>query len=180
MRTSCLALILIVLAAVGCTPWANYPPIEGAVAINSPKLPPIPGLMASAIRWGQENDGVPIENEQVVFNLPPGTPAEVYDKVIEKLACGQPMQYPGERTYHITAIRVRASTAEVDLVHPDVHGVYGLTEIHFKQNVIHGWRIDNARSWRIRVDVPAPNYIAPPPPEVVAPEAEPMDEEAGS
>jgi len=171
--------LLLALASFlcGCTPWATYPPIEGAVDISNPALAPIPTLMAEAVRYVHEQDG---GGGEVVLNLPEDTPAKVYDKVIEKLGTGRPMQ-PGDRqAYHVEAVRVRAVDAEVDLIHPGNGGAPELMTIYFQQQFLDGWRVQWHRRWRIRIEAPEVRYVPPPPPEA-EPETEPEAEpEAGA
>ena len=70
-RFAGLGSLMVLMLLGGCTMWATYPPIEGAPAIDHPKLSPIPDLMADAIWHAYEEDGQPAP---LVFNLPPGTP----------------------------------------------------------------------------------------------------------
>ena len=153
----------------GCTPWATYPPIEGAVDISNPALAPIPELMADAVRYVREQDG---EEGEIAINLPEGTPAKVYDAVIERLATARPMQAGEKRAYHVEAVRVRAMDAEVDVIHPGNGGAPELMTVYFNQNLLEGWQVKWHRRWRLRIEAPEAHYVPPPPPEV-EPEAAP-------
>jgi hypothetical protein len=156
----------------GCTPWATYPPIED---ISNPALAPIPTLMAEAVRYVHEQDD---GEGEVVLNLPEDTPAKVYDKVLEKLGAGRPMETGDRQAYHVEAVRVRAVDAEVDLIHPGNGGAPELMTIYFQQQFLDGWRVKWHRRWRIRIEAPEVRYVPlPPEEEEPQPQAEP---EAGA
>ena len=135
-----LGLTAVVWLLVGCTPWANYPPIEGAAAINNPNVPPIPILMAEAVEWMHENYGA--EGDEIVLNLPPNTPATVYDRVIVRLKEGRPMTFGDGRAYHVTNVRVRTVQAEVDVIAPRADGVHESTTLYFKNHLAKGWLVE--------------------------------------
>ncbi len=157
-----------------CTPWATYPPIEGAAALGDPTLEPIPTLMAEAIRYVYDRDDS--EPHEVAINLPPNIPARVYDQVITRLGGGRPMLGPDVNAYHIHAVRLRALEAEVDVIYPGGAGVPEFMTLSFKQDLLKGWYVNRARKWRFRVEVPEPNYVSPGPPTTrPASESEPMD-----
>ena len=160
MRNSISAILLLALclAAAGCTPWATYPPIKGAAGINNPKLEPIPELMADAIRHAHEQAG---GGDAIVFNLPEGTPAEVYDRVASKLDNAQPMRESGEAAYHVTEVRVRATDAEVDLIFQAEQDVPQLMTVKLKQHFVGGWQVVDSRIWRIPQQLPPPYYTPP-------------------
>jgi len=156
--------VLLVLIA-GCTPYGTYPPIEGATSLNDPKLAPIPGLMAEALWYAYEHDR---PNAPLVFNLPPGTPASVYDKVTTKLGVEcYAMSQPGEPAYHVVEVRVRGTDAQVDVVQRGPDGRPQLMTVYFQQK-IDGIKVTSARRWRIHVVEPLPHYVPPP----VEPETE--------
>lgn len=158
---------MVLMAAVlaGCTPWATYPKIEGAGDITNPNLPPIPELMALSILWGAENypEGVEATEDAAYFyNLPEGTPPQVYRRVGIRMGQGEPLERVGTPAYHVQMVRVRAVEAEVDLIAPRQDGLYDLVTLSFKQHIARGWRIIDYRVWRVRVDVPEPTFESAP------------------
>jgi hypothetical protein len=155
-------LLVLALFLCGCTPWATYPPIEGAVDISNPALAPIPELMTGAVRHVREQDG---GEGEIVLNLPEGTPAKVYDAVIERLQTARPMQAGDKGAYHVEAVRVRAMDAEVDVIHPGNGGAPELMTIYFRQHLLEGWQVKWHRRWRLRIEAPEAHYVPPPPPE---------------
>lgn len=149
------ALALLVLA--GCTAWATYPPITGAASLNNPGLAPIPELMGRALAdvAVDPNDAEP---EAIVFNLPAKIDPAVYRRVEKWLPAGSsPMVAADQVAVHVTAIRVRGTDAEVDVVHREA-SVDQLVTIRFKQGLGSGWTIKDRRPWRIRVATPGPHY----------------------
>jgi len=185
MRDHALKMFLVGFAALalavsGCTPWATYPPLEGATGINDPALHPIPDVMGEAIWYVHTQDVDDPANKygggELVFNLPPGTPAAVYDKVVTKLSGdARPMTDPSETAYHVTEIRLRASTAEVDVIHPTASGAPELVTVKLRQQPFSGFGTVDIRRWRYTVSVPAPSYpwVAP---EVATGESTSIDE----
>jgi hypothetical protein len=172
MRTAHFVLLLTLsIAPAGCTPWATYPPVEGTVELNQPTLQPIPTLMADAIRFAHDHYA---PDHELVINLPPDTPAKVYSEVIAALGEGRPMTAEDETAFHVQTVRVRALTAEVDVIYPRMGHVHELATIRFRKKVLGRYEVENTRLWRFEVEVPGPNYI--PPPEV-EPEPVPAAEE---
>jgi hypothetical protein len=158
-RLTNLLTIALILFLCGCTPWGTYPAIEGAAGLSDPELAPIPMLMAEAVRFVHERDG---GEGKLLVNLPPDTPAKVYDKVFDKLGGGEPLLEPDPKAYHVHIVRIRATDAEVDVIHPGPGDVPQLTTVKFRQNVVKGWYVKEHRDWRLRVDVPEPNYVPSP------------------
>jgi hypothetical protein len=151
-------LVIAVLVSVGfiggCTPWATFPPIEGAVDFNNPALEPIPTLMARAIQRAAEQDET---SGTIVFNLPEDTPESVWRKVAERLGDAKAMTTAGQAAYHVTTVRIRTVEGEVDVVSSGPDEVPQLRTIGFKQQ-IDGWKIVSTRNWRVRITAPEPHY----------------------
>jgi len=64
---------------------------------------------------------------------------------------------------------VRGGEGEVDLIYPRVGSIYEMVTISFRNKLVEGWSVLSSRLWRIRVDVPGPNYVEPEPAAVPAP-----------
>ena len=176
-RYTLLFAFLIPLA--GCTPWATYPPIEGAVSFHNPALEPIPTLMAEAIGHVYLSDE---RAGELVINLPPDTPAKIYDRVIARLGDGRPMQTDADRAYHVYELRLRANEAEIDVIHPGNGGAPELLTLSFKQELFKGWQLKRTRRWRLHVEAPPPYYIPPPeelPPTPQLPQEDEQTEQYG-
>jgi hypothetical protein len=147
----------VLAVAAGCTPWATYPPIEGAAGINNPELNPIPEVMAASIREMHERDGA---SGLIVFNLPAGMPERLYRRVA-KLMGGKarPMMNAGEPAYHVCEVRVRGTEAEVDIVHPGPGGSPRLVTVACRSTMAHGFEPRSVRPYRFVVEEPLPpNY----------------------
>jgi hypothetical protein len=146
----------------GCTPWATYPPVEGSVDMSSSSLSPIPELMAEAIWYAHARDG---RGDEIVFNLPEGTPQDVYGRIQKRLEGGRPMREIDEPAYHVVEVRVRTVDSEVDVIHPDNDGNPQQITIAFRQNLLTGFRVERVRVWRYHVEAPPPHYRFPEPEE---------------
>ena len=171
-RRHALSASLVLVAAgltAGCAPWATYPPVEHTSKLVNPTFEPIPTLMAGAVQYSHEHYGTVSD---ATFNLPAGISHKVYDKVVEKLGYGRPMQPQDTLAYHVTAVRTRGPEAEVDVIVPRADGLHELVTVRFKQKFARGYEVATAREWRVRADPPMSNYIAPPQPETEVVNAE--------
>jgi hypothetical protein len=149
-----IALLVTMVGVGGCTPWATYPPTDGAVSFNNPAIEPIPTLMTEAIRHATDEAEA---TGTIYFNLPEGTPESVWRKVSERLGDAKALSDPQGPAYHITAVRIRTVEAEVDVIRSGPDIVPQLRTVEFKQQ-IGGWKVVSSREWRIRVEAPEPNY----------------------
>jgi len=148
-------LIAVTIVAVGCAPWATYPPVEHTSKLVNPQFEPIPKLMAESLRYVHEEYGTV---EQPVFNLPEGTPASVYRVVQARVDQARPMTAEDERAYHVTTVRTRGPEAETDVIIPRADGLHELVTVRFKQRFGKGYQVDGARTWRVRVTAPPPQF----------------------
>ena len=162
-RSSFLVMPLIAVALMsGCTPWATYPPIEGAMGLSSPDLTPLPDLMSDAIWFTYQSYG---DTGPIAVNLPPDTPPKVYDMVVDRLGgpdTAFPMSSDDLRAYTIVSVSVRTVDAKVVLIHPLQSGEYAESEVEFKQNLISGWYATRQHRWGYDVERPVANYVPPP------------------
>ncbi len=159
----------------GCTPWATYPPIEGAAGLNEPGMPPIPTLMAMAVTDRFEATG---QTGAVVYNLPPGITESVYRRFEHRMdRPAQPAMEVGEDAIHVISVRVRANDAEVDVI--DVaDGVPQMTTVHLGRDLLGGWKVQRRRVWRIHVSVPKPQYPRATPQPATQPASQPANQPA--
>ena len=144
------------VAWAGCAPFATYPPVQGMVELSGPTIEPIPTLMTESIRYAQSRygDGA----EAFAINLPPQTPPAVYETVIRRLGGGHPQLDAGEPAYHVTSVRARGLTAQVDLFYPRPDGFYEFVTISFRRDLLRGYEVQNTRLWRTDDQPPQPNY----------------------
>jgi hypothetical protein len=153
-----LPVVFLLATLCGCAPFATYPPDEGAVMRSVPREP-VPTLMASAIRHASRTGGGP--EQDFAVNLPAGTPAQVYDKVFGLLGTGRPMTYPGEPAYHVTKVRVRGTTANVDIFYPTADGAHELATYTFTQErPMREYQVTSTRVWSTAEQPPPPGYVA--------------------
>jgi hypothetical protein len=148
------AMGLVVLA--GCAPFATYPPEQGMVELSGPTIEPIPTLMTESIRYAQSRYGD--SAEEFAINLPPQTPPAVYETVIRRLGEGHPQLDADEPAYHVTSVRARGLTAQVDLFYPRADGFYEFVTISFRRDLLRGYEVQNTRFWRTDDQPPEPNY----------------------
>ncbi|MCZ6836857.1 MAG: hypothetical protein O7G85_13860 [Planctomycetota bacterium] len=180
-------LVGVLFGLTSCNTFSTYPPVEITGNMTNPGYEPYPTLMLESIRFAHDHYGSGLKD--FAINLPPGVPAEIYDRIIRKLGAGHPQIDPSEKAYHILELRVRGGEAEVDLVYPRPSRIYEMVTIKFRRKLVEGWTVLSSRLWRIKVDIPPPNYVPPKQVELpaAAPEAEPtpatlpvIDEDAAS
>lgn len=162
VRIAVLSLAALVTGLIGgCAPMSTYPPVEtaAATAITRPTFEPVPSVMTAALEYAQANYA---QERDLAINLPEGAPVELYDIVLERLGGGRPMRVPEEPAIHVTQVRTRAFNAQVDLLYPRVDGINQTVTLTLRYNLPDGWRVTDAREWRIRhVAAPAPSYVEP-------------------
>ena len=163
-RSTIAALIvgLVIVVATGCSPWATYPPVEikPAKQLTRESWEPVPTVMAVAVQYARDTY---TKDQDLAINLPEGTPALVYDKVIAKVGEGRPLRNAGEPAIHIKEVRTRGFDAQVDLVYARPDGMHQLVTLTLNRTVFQSWRVVNARPWQLRdFTPPAPNYVPPP------------------
>lgn len=163
---ACSAVIATLITITGCAPWASYPPVETTASLARPSFEPFPTLMGRAAAYGHDTWGT--IDEGIVFNLPPDTPASVYETVTKRINYAysgkpnapsvRPMQEGDPQAYHITSVRVRGTDAEVDLIYPRADGIPELVTIQFSKRFAGGYDVERIRPWRIRIDAPMATY----------------------
>lgn len=156
-RAACVALIGS-MALGGCVAVATYPPDDGAGSMSGPKTEPIPTLMAEAISYVNHRSR---GSGDFAINLPPGTPASVYDTVIRRIGGGHPMEDPDDdRAYHVTKVRLRGRHALVDIFYPDGDG-HRFATVSLEGDLLAGFSATNLRVWHIAAQPPPPYYWRP-------------------
>ena len=119
----------IVAALAGCAATATYPPTAGKATVTA-TTPPLPQVMASALRYAQQR-GNP--NETLVYNLPPSTLQSAWDDVGRRLGDGtRPMAAGDKDAFTVRQVRLNGSKAEVDIVYPSPEGVYQIMTVHLE------------------------------------------------
>ncbi len=103
----------------GCAAYANYPPIDGDVAVHSPNVPPTPQVVTLAFRTVIED--YPVAGDYVI-NPPKGTDYYKAQEMAEALddpsAHIVSLETAGLPAYHATRVWVRGDGAEVDIARP--------------------------------------------------------------
>jgi hypothetical protein len=150
-----LLLGLACLFAAACSPAITYPPEKGVLTSRASPGEPVPTLMAYAIEYAHDQWGW---EEDFAINLPAGTPAWVYEKVIKRIGGGHPLEHPGEPAYHVTRVSSQGNTGMVDLFYPKPDGDYGYATLTFELQLIGGYEHSATRIWQTREQPPAPNY----------------------
>ena len=127
LRNILCAALTVVLA--GCAASATYPPTAGKAVLPA-NTPPLPQVMASALRYAQQR-GNP--NAALVFNLPPNTLQAAWDDVARRLGDGtRPMTVDDKEAFTVRQVRLDGGKAEVDVVYPTPEGVYQIMTVHLE------------------------------------------------
>lgn len=169
MKTRLIAIALVSAAVFGgCVGYDTWPPVQGSIARENPNIPTMEGVMMAGLRWMIENYP-PVGHEgQVAVNVPQGVKPLVYQRIARD--AGPRAEPYSEFTkelpiYHVKAIRVRGSKAELDVLRP----VWEMGRAPDGSQVSQGftlylegglepWRVMRFREWMIGVmDPPALN-----------------------
>jgi len=127
LRNLLCATVLLALSA--CASTATYPPTAGRATVTG-NTPPLPQVMASALRYAQQR-GNP--NMPLVFNLPPETLQTAWDDVGRRLGDGAtPMKEGDKEAFTVRQVRLNGGKAEVDVVYPSPEGVYQIMTVHLE------------------------------------------------
>jgi hypothetical protein len=143
------------LFATACSPAITYPPEQGVMTSSTAATEPVPTLMAEAIEFAYDRWG---DGGEFAINLPPGTAPEVYDKVIQRLGGGRPMQDPDEPAYHVTRVSSQGFEATVDLFYPKPDGAHQFVTMTFHREMVGGWQHQHTRAWQTGDQPPPPAY----------------------
>ena len=160
MKTAIILLNLLLLTA--CAPWSTYPPVETAMAQKMSKetFEPVPTVMAVALQYGRDHYA---GGREVAINLPEGTPAAAYDKVIKKLGWGHPLMMPTDEALHVITVRTRGMNAETDLIFKRSDGLNQMVTLKMSRGAFQKYKVTDARLWQMRdLKAPQPNYTPPP------------------
>ena len=119
----------VVLALSACASTATYPPTAGRATVTG-NTPPLPQVMASALRYAQQR-GNP--NMAMVFNLPPETLQSAWNDVGNRLGDGARAMKEGDKeAFTVKQVRLNGGKAEVDVVYPSPEGVYQIMTVHLE------------------------------------------------
>lgn len=122
-------LLCVAVLLAGCAASATYPPTAGKAVVPA-NTPPLPQVMASALRYAQQR-GNP--NVALVFNLPPDTLQAAWDDVGRRLGDGtRPMTADDKEAFTVRQVRLDGGKAEVDIVYPSPEGVYQIMTVHLE------------------------------------------------
>jgi hypothetical protein len=138
--------IPLLIALAGCASTATYPPTAGRATVAG-NTPPLPQVMASALRYAQQR-GNP--NAQMVFNLPPDTLETAWIDVGRRLGDGaRPMTEQDKDAFTVQQVRVNGGQAEVDVVYPSPEGVYQILTVHLEGGIGADYRPMFVQRWLI-------------------------------
>lgn len=147
------------LQVVGCSAAMTYPEYPGAPKAD-PSLPPLPNLMADAITFVH---GRVCAGSELVFDLPPNTPKQVWRVVAKRLGTGRVMREGDKSVLYVRQVRLSGGRAEVDVVYP-TDGIYQLATVHFTGATGQPFYPKMLQLWLVPTDTPVCNT----PPEVAA------------
>ncbi len=136
----------------GCAGTMTYPEYPGAPKAD-PSLQPLPNLMADALKYAHQNSDASAE---LVFNLPPTTPNQVWRIVSKRLDVGRPMKEGDTKVWSVRQVRLSGARAEVDVVYP-TKGIYQLGTVHFTGATAQPYLPTMWQTWLVPVEAPVAN-----------------------
>jgi len=140
------------LQMVGCSAAMTYPEYPGAPKAD-PSLQPLPNLMADAITFVH---GRVCAGSEVVFDLPPNTPKQVWRVVAKRLGTGRVMREGDKGVLYVRQVRLSGGRAEVDVVYP-ADGIYQLATVHFTGATGQPFYPKMLQLWLVPTDTPVCN-----------------------
>ncbi|MSQ91184.1 MAG: hypothetical protein EXS01_07325 [Phycisphaerales bacterium] len=153
---SCLALTcasaVILPIAPGCMSTMTYPEYSGAPKAD-PSLQPMPNLMADSLKFAHQQVGGATE---LIYNLPPTTPVQVWQGVGKRLGVGRPMVAGDAQAWTVRQVRLNGGRAEVDVVYP-TEGIYQLATVHFTGSTGQSFYPTMLQLWLVPTDTPPCN-----------------------
>lgn len=171
-----LAIVSAGLCLSGCVGYDSYPPVAGDTARNNPNSPPLDEIMIAGMQW-LITRYPPVGHEgNVAINLPRGVRPEHYVRIVQTIGgravplCESNANLP---VYHVKSIRVRAGTAQIDVLRPALEA--GPTPAGtpvsqgFTLDLRGGWeewRVTRWREWSVgTIEAPPLNPVPEPLPE---------------
>lgn len=136
----------------GCAASMTYPEYAGAPKAD-PSLQPMPNLMADALKFSHQRTS---PEQELVFNLPPTTPVQVWRGVGKRLDIGRPMTASDTMVWSVRQVRLSGGRAEVDVVYP-TQGIYQIATVHFVGSTAQPFYPTMLQFWLVPVDAPTCN-----------------------
>jgi len=153
------ATLVMALPMAGCSAAMTYPEYPGAPKAD-PSMPPLPDLMADSITFVH---GRMCAGSEVIFDLPPNTPKQVWRGVAKRIGTGRVMREGDTGVLYVRQVRLSGGRAEVDVVYP-ADGIYQLATVHFTGATGQPFYPKMLQLWLVPTDSPICNT----PPEVLA------------
>ncbi|MSR69398.1 MAG: hypothetical protein EXS17_03535 [Phycisphaerales bacterium] len=153
LTAGCVALS-VVLGLPGCTSTMTYPEFPGAPKAD-PSLQPMPNLMGDALKFAHQNIAPATE---IVYNLPPTTPVQVWRLVGKRIGVGRPMVSTDTSAWTVRQVRLSGGKAEVDVVYPTAaqpSGIMQLATVHFTGSAGQTFYPTILQMWLVPTDAPA-------------------------
>ncbi len=155
-RTTIFAVIA-AIALGGCTASMTYPEYPGAPKAD-PSLQPMPNLMGDALKYAHQNIA---PGSELVFNLPPTTPVQVWRLVAKRIGTGRAMTSTDPTTglvWSVRQVRLSGGKAEVDVVYPTAApagAIMQLATVHFTGSTGQPFYPTVLQLWLVPTDGPA-------------------------
>ncbi len=146
------AAILTSLSVGGCVAAMSYPEYPGAPKAD-PSMQPMPNLMADGLKFAHARLA---PGTELIYNLPPMTPLQVWRNVGKRLDVGRPMKPGDTLEWSVKQVRLTGARAEVDVVYP-TEGMYQLATVHFVGSTAQPFLPGMLQLWLIPVDAPVCN-----------------------
>ncbi len=143
-----LTLMMIAITfSTGCVSYVNIPGDNRDTAINAVNLPPVPGIMARSIQFATIQYPIPTNG---IYILPQTTEWRAYHMAGERTASSitawdQTSEVDPAYTYQIISIRIRGTSADVDMILPTSINVYDnkqLLQLNL-HGTLTGWNVIN-------------------------------------
>ena len=146
------AAVGVVIFVAGCTPAMTYPEYPGAPKAD-PSMQPMPSLMADGLKFARQRIS---PTSELVIDLPPNTPKQVWRQVLNSCAPCRPMTPSDKIAWSVRQVRLTGGKAEVDVVYP-TDGIYQLATVHFTGATGQPFYPDYLKLWFVPTQAPVCN-----------------------
>lgn len=173
LRTRLIPSVLAIAAAAalpGCVGYDSWPPVQQDTLRNDPDAPPMDEIIMAGVGWMIDNRPPKDYHGPVAVNIPTGVSPRHYRRIVSKSherATPLTRETAALPTYHVKAVRVRGTKAEITVVGPAADmppGADGTPVTQGYTLYVEGgwrpWRVVRWRAWSIGImEPPSPNYL---------------------
>lgn len=143
----------------GCVGYDTWPPVKGSIARDNPNIPAVEQIQMAGLKWLIEKYPPVGHDGPVAINVPQGIKPLVYQRIAREAGPrAEPLIDANTHLpiYHVKAIRVRGSDAQIDVLRPvwEIGPAPDGSQVSqgftlYLRGGLSPWRVVRFREWRI-------------------------------